>query len=1508
MMLEKILLQCADEGVQLDLDGNELELYFDDEISDSLLDLLRNNKQALIDYLKRHQNTNASYLTASIETVDSQQPQPLSFSQQRLWLIEQLDGSHSQYNLPAAFAFEGQFDVNAANAAMNQILSRHQVLQSKFSSSQGVVSQTVSNTHTFTFSEHHVDDQQQAKQLLLAHTQTAFNIAEDLLINGCVAFTSPTSGMMAINMHHIVTDGWSIGVLVKEFVALYHSLVEQRDAQLPALPVQYLDYASWQHQHLTATALEPQLFYWQKQLADLPAIHSLPLDFTRPVQQSFTGDRVTCTLPNRITTELNQLAQTQNVTLFILLHTAFSVLLSRFSNQQDIVVGTPVANRRKPELETLIGYFANTLVLRLAVGDVTFSELLQQAKTVNLAALENQDVPFEMLVERLSPERTASYTPLFQVMFAMNNTADASLTLPNLQLTQLDKLHTAAKFDLTLNVREANGSLELEFEYATALFEQQTIARLAKSFELLLNGIIASPQQAVNALPVVADDDIQQITQYLQPQHTDVKEADSAWLHQLIEQQVTQQPQQTALCYGQTEWTYAALNQRANQIAHYLVAQGVQVGQSVAVAMPRSNDMVAVLLAVLKAGAHYIPLDPKYPAERLNYMLNDSQCGWLISDKSHTLMGINEQAQRIILTDQQTSAAIGSQAGSNLDLPLGDNAERLAYVIYTSGSTGKPKGVQISHANVLTFLSGMQDKLVSGQNGSNRVWLALTSISFDISVLEIFGALANGFNVVVAKERDHSASTQQPLRLTKPLNFSLFYFGNDSVQAGNKYSLLLDGAKFADNNGFTAVWTPERHFSEFGGIYPEPSVTGAAVAAITSNVQIRAGSCVLPLHNPIKVAERWSVIDNLSNGRVGLAFASGWNANDFTLAPNAYQQRYELLEQGIDTFKQLWQGNSVTRQNGVAQDTTVEIYPKPIQALPSMWMTAAGNPDTFKRAGELGLNLLTHMLGQTFGELEQKIKLYRDAWQAAGHQGEGQVTLTLHTYVGETEEATLEKVKAPFKRYLATSLNLLNSVRRSAGSEGADLDQEQVLEVAFNRYYKTATLFGSVERCRDIIQQVAQLDVDEISCLIDFGIDNESVLQSLQRLALLKDDVNMSVADETDEESSVSLAQLIEQHQVSHMQCTPSYLASWLATVEKPAQLASLNTLFVGGEAFPESLKAAIKQKSDARVFNMYGPTEATVWSSCQEVVENEVVSLGKPFANYRFYIVDNAMQPVPLGVEGELLIAGSALATGYYKREALTNERFVKNNLSSSPAFATAYKTGDLVRLNNQGQLLFVGRKDHQVKLRGYRIECGEIETHLEQSEQVKSCVVVVNAHPQRGQLLVAYIVATTDEHDEIKVQLQQQLKQALPSYMVPDLFVFLAELPKTNNGKINRNALPEPQQLAVQETYVAPETESEKQLVQIWSDLLKLDVSDISRNANFFELGGHSLLLMRLVGEIQEQLGLTITMRQAFDAPVLSDLGLVVDVAYTEKEAMDSYNQLTQVATQEDEKAFTI
>jgi natural product biosynthesis luciferase-like monooxygenase protein len=976
-----------------------------------------------------------------------------------------------------------------------------------------------------------------------------------------------------------------------------------------------------------------------------------------------------------------------------------------------------------------------------------------------------------------------------------------------------------------------------------------------------------------------------------------------ATLHGLFEAQVARTPDATALVFEGQALTYAALNAAANRAAHVLRDCGVAPGTLVGLHTHRSSDMLIGALAILKAGGAYVPMDPAFPADRIAYYIADSAAAVIVTQSS-LAADLPAHAAQVLSLDSDPRLATAPDTNPETDMTASD----LAYVIYTSGSTGQPKGVMVEHRNVANFFTGMDDRIAHDDGG---VWLAVTSLSFDISVLELFYTLARGFKLVISGDESRAlvsgGATSAPI-IGFAMDFSLYYWGNNDAVSADRYELLLEGAKFADANGFCAVWTPERHFHAFGGSYPNPAVTGAAVAGVTKNLAVRAGSIVAPLHHPARIAEEWAVIDNLTGGRVGLAMASGWQPDDFVLRPeNTPPDNKQALADSIDQVRRLWAGEAVEFPRKDGKMHAVVTQPRPLSKTIPMWVTTAGNPATWAQAGEVGANVLTHLLGQSIDEVAQKITVYHDALRKAGHDPrDHKVTLMLHTFLADNRERAREIAREPMKDYLRAAAGLIKqyawafpAFKKPVGAATPmDIDLgslepdelEAILDFAFLRYFDDSGLFGTVEDAIARVEALKAIGVDEVACLIEYGIATPTVLDGLRPLAQVLARVNGPAAQADPQDFSI--AAQIRRHDVTHLQCTPSMARMICMNDDATQALGRVKHLMIGGEALSGSLVAELGRFTKATVENMYGPTETTIWSTTQTATADEgIVNIGRPIANTQIYVLDADRNPVPIGVPGELYIAGDGVTRGYWQRPELTAERFLPDPFIQNGGDAPRmYRTGDLVRWRSDGRVDFLGRTDHQVKVRGYRIELGEIETRLEAAPTVTQAVVMAREDTPGDTRLVAYMTVSAPAAD---ADLRTLLAADLPAYMIPAHFVTLPQFPLTPNKKVDRKALPAP---ARPRPVAAPKPAAQADGAQgvdiasgiaaIWSSIL--GVPQIEPDDNFFALGGHSLLAVQAHRDMRKTLGLdNLAITDIFRFPTLAGLTRHLGVAPVTKPA---------------------
>ncbi len=1039
----------------------------------------------------------------------------------------------------------------------------------------------------------------------------------------------------------------------------------------------------------------------------------------------------------------------------------------------------------------------------------------------------------------------------------------------------IGKLDDAAMVgsDITLLIaRDGNAALDFD----AAVLDPARVNALAAQFAAML---AAADDTRWVELSLMSPDERKRVLETWGSAPRDLRNDQT--IHEIIAAQAARTPDAIAVAFEDKQLSYRELDAASNQLAHRLRALGAGPDVLVALCCERSAEMLVGMLGILKSGAAYVPLDPAYPSDRIAYMLEDSQAHILVTQEA--VLGELPETRADIVCLDRDAASLAKEATT--PVASGATSANLAYCIYTSGSTGRPKGVMVEHRNVANFFGAMDERLGTEPG----VWLAVTSLSFDISVLELLWTLTRGYKVVVYADENRAAGATAGLSNShKGVGFSLFYFSADeNANAGDRYRVLMEGARFGDKHGFTAVWTPERHFHAFGGLYPNPAVTGAAVAAITTRIGVRAGSCVLPLHHPVRVAEEWSVVDNLSNGRVGISFAAGWQPNDFIFQPQNYADAKNKTIEMIETVRQLWRGETLSFP-GPRGDVPVRTLPRPVQADLPIWYTTAGNPESYELAGKLGVNVLTHLLGQSVDELADKITIYRKAWKAAGHKGEGQISLMLHTFVGDSDAEVKELVRAPMKAYLGTSISLIKgfasafpTFKKSKDGKAPELDfasltpdeMDALLEYSIERYYETSGLFGTLETCAKIVDRLKGIGVDDIACLIDFGVETERVLRHLKHLNRLRAQTSRPRAAFAD----YSVAALIAKHRVTHLQCTPSMAAMLVAEDRSRDALRSLRTMCVGGEAFPPSLASELQRLIPGDVHNMYGPTETTIWSSMFTLNGKlESVPLGPPLANNELYVLDAFRQPVPPGTAGELYIGGAQVVRGYWRRAELTADRFVAHPFRRDPS-ARLYRTGDLVRWREDGRLEFLGRVDFQVKVRGYRIELGEIEAALASHPAVREAVVV--ARKDAGETdarLVGYVTWKREAPADGVAVLREHLRVGLPEFMVPSNIVVLRDMPRTPNQKVDRKALPSPAQMQDvaprKEPAIAPAGELETIIAGIWQDVLKLP--GVGVGDNFFDLGGHSLLAVQVHSRLKKALERDLAITDLFRFPTVRGL----------------------------------
>ncbi|PCK02582.1 MAG: hypothetical protein COA42_21985 [Alteromonadaceae bacterium] len=686
----------------------------------------------------------------AIQPVSRRDSIPLSFPQERLWFLNQFEGNNSAtYNIPQALRLSGAINLDALQRSMHWVIERHESLRSCFTlkNDQAQV-QILSEIKALTIQDlQDLDGEAQSAELQKranAHAITVFDLTSGPLFKADLLLLNSQQSVLLVNMHHIISDGWSIGVFMRDWQHAYTAFYRGQAPSLAKLDIQYYDYANWQRTWLQGDVLQRQLDYWQQQLTGATELLELPTDQPRQAQQGYKGAHYGHCLPATLSDKINSLSREHSVSLFMTMLSAFYIFLSRYSRQDDISVGSPIANRTQNQTEDIIGLFVNTLVFRGKLqAQQDFTDLLRATRKTCLGAYAHQDVPLELLVEKLQPARNLSYSPLFQVMLSIQNNELSEPELPGLEVSRLSADYPVAKFDLTLFVEEREGQLHCLWEYATDLFDASTIERMSRHFEVLLTGIVENPEQDINQLPMLTNIEAEQLKSWSQS----AVEYPTKTIVDVFEQQVGKTPDKIALVYQDQQLSYQQVNEEANQLAHYLLMRFNQVGITehnplIAIATERSADMVVAVLAILKAGGAYVPIDPSYPAERFNYLLNDCNAPMLLV-QAETQVGKVSQNCMVLRLDQ-TDLTDQPRVNPNIKTHTDD----LAYINYTSGSTGQPKGVCIPHQAVVRLVNNASNTSYA-QLDSEQIFLHYAAVSFDAATFEIWGALLNGAKVVV---------------------------------------------------------------------------------------------------------------------------------------------------------------------------------------------------------------------------------------------------------------------------------------------------------------------------------------------------------------------------------------------------------------------------------------------------------------------------------------------------------------------------------------------------------------------------------------------------------------------------------------------------------------------------------------------------------------------------------------------------------------------------------------
>ncbi|WP_163871108.1 non-ribosomal peptide synthetase/type I polyketide synthase, partial [Myxococcus eversor] len=1209
---------------------------------------------------------------------------PLSFVQERVWRLEQHLPGLSAYNIPFVLRLEGDLDAATLARAVQEVVRRHEALRTTYDVVDGRPVQRfhddvriplpVVDVHGTT------PELREAEAMRLAREEAMLPFD---LVNGPVIRTSllrlePRHHLLLGSIHHVVCDTLSTALFINELVQLYGAFKQGRPSPLPPLPIQYADFGAWQRGGIREGRFPEQEQWWRQRLAGMPRQLEVATDRKRPASCPLTSVRLPVEFPRALARELGAFGKREGFTSYMLVLAAWQTLLHRYSGQTDIIVGTPLGNRTRPELLPLIGYVAHSAAFRTSFADdPTFRELLNRVRQELNEVQSRPDVPFEYLVEALVPGKDIGRGRMTDTVFVFHSGIGggaAALEMTGVRGSIVEVPDGPVQWgttlsDLTLVLGDESGRVHGALEYATELFDAETAGRMVAHLHVLLASAMARPDERVSRLPLATEAD-----RATWPAPRPVR-ASTSIPAQLAERS-KQNPSTVAAIIGDQSWSWAELTRRADNVAARLRATGVTPGAPVAVCLPPSPAKLAVLWGVLEAGGAVVALGATDLGGLATYAHQGAGSPLLITWRGVVTSSKLDAARTLYLEDL-LDASVPASTGAR-----GTRADAAAWLL-PSGA-GQPAWTLDHHA-VAELFTAMDERLRPSDGGT---WLAAVDTSTERPELELLWALSRGLRVAFPSEQVSArlVRLQGGGPRTQPMDMSLIYFANDEdSMTGPKYELLVEGAKFADAHGFSAVWTPERHFHSFGGLYPQPAVVAAALATVTKHIHLRSGSVVLPLHDPMQVAEQWSVVDNLSGGRVGLSVATGWHVADFSFAPGNFEDRRNILMKHLATLRSLWRGEKMKRLGGGGVTVEVGLRPKPVQKELPVWLTAVGNPETFRLAGEVGAGVLTGLLALSIDELKQRVALYREAWRRNGHPGRGHVTVMLHAFIGDDEQEVLRTVRKPLLGYFRSSAEITATLLAAQGHQGeidkvSEEDINTLLEHTFEHHAKGTGLIGTVESGFKRLLDVRVADVDEIAALIDFGLETPVVLKGLEKLSAIRDRLIEEAATRQEQvlvEGDQGVGEVLELARQSSrvLLHTSARLARTLTELPGAREaLGPVGALVLDG-ASPE-LAATLHQSSGLQVLLAGGAREGAL---VPRGPEERIPSGLRP------WILDGAGQPVPVGVVGELALEGAGLPSGLWRSEEEERRRLVAHPLGGA---SQVFRTGRHARLRADGRV----------------------------------------------------------------------------------------------------------------------------------------------------------------------------------------------------------------------------
>ena len=1446
-----------------------------------------------------------------------------------------MDSGNPAYNVPKALRFRGPLNAELLELSLNRVMERHESLRTCFHVLDGQLFQSISPSLTVKLALTDLSAlpesqrEEAAQRLAAEEIQRPFDLASAPLLRARLLRLDEQDHVLVLIVHHTITDAWSCQILVQEMATFYEALSNDHSIPLPALSIQYADFAEWQRERMDTGFLEPQLDYWKKQLADELRTLELPLDRPRSAAQTFRGAYVSTPLPSALTADLKALSRRERSSLFMTLLAAFQTLLCRYTGERDIVVGCPIASRTRAETEPLIGFFVNTLALRVdCSGNPLFRELLGRVRRVALGAFANQDLPFEKLVEALHPDRDLSRTPLFQIMFQLRNESKQEWHISRVDIEPYRFETGLSIFDLSVSLIEKPSGMSCYIEFNSDLFDRQTIQTFLDRYMNLLRSIVLDPEQRIGQIDLLAAEEKRRI---LEEWNETIRAVPRAMLPELFEEQVNRTPDATAALYEQQGLTYRELNEQANRLAHLLMVRGIGPEDLVALAMPRSLEMIVALLGILKAGAAYMPLDPDYPAERLAFMLQDGHPAVLLTTHA-VAQGLPDRASAILLDQPDTIQALAQSPSVNPS--DGQRTRSLtphhpAYVIYTSGSTGTPKGVVVPHSALGNFLAAMQRQFPLDHD--DRL-LAVTTMGFDIAGLEIFLPLLVGATVVIAARETvqdppallrliHSSGATI-LQATPTLWQALTATSDEGLRA---LRMLVGGEAFPRD----LLLVLRRMGREVINLYGPTETTIWSTVAVLDREETET-----PIGKPIGNTRVYVLDENLQPVPAGIAgelyIAGAGLARGYLKRPGLTAERFVADPYGApgtrmyrtgDLVKWRADGNlefvgrtdhqvkirgfrvelgeieaALLRHGDIQQAVVVAREDQPGEKRLVAYVVPRMGPQEETLAAEhvqQWKDVFDGTYGSGAGSPEPNVPFNIRGWNSS-YTGEPLSSGEMNEWVERTIERILQlRPERVLELGCGTGLLLLPIAPKCRKYVGTDIANNGLRYIA--EQIKGKSEYAAVELRQHAATEIEggkeeKFDLVILNSVAQYFPDADYLVRVLEAaVQIVRDGGTIFVGD-------VRNRALIEAF---HTSVEMARAEQW--TTAENLRRAVLKRRreeeLVVDPAFFHELSKRLSGVSHAEMWLRRGrfPNEMTKFRYDALLQIGETPNLGKEYIWAKWSKEELSLEKLKQRLSGESpeIIALSQIPNARVEQEV----RMVKL-LASAPASATM---GELQQTAANGRREGVDPEDlcNVGEELGYEVRIGwcgsgaggQFDAVLIQRKGERTGGLQPIRWQRENPPSQEWRWYTNDPLREQLVQtlvpkLRGHLKELLPEFMVPAHIVLLDALPLTPNGKLDRKALLAPDVRAAAAEWRGPQTNQEEILCTLFAEALGIE--RVGLDDNFFDLGGHSLLATRLISRIRTALGVELSIRSLFESPTVALLAEHLKKAQTARPAL--------------------